>query len=62
MVALAAIKPQLAARLARSMDCGSHPAEPGRSAARSALARGAAKRELSCDVRVIVGRALAVGG
>ena len=62
VVELDAINPQLAARLARAMDRWSHLAEPWRSAAHEALARVAAKPELSGDVREIVERALAVGG
>ncbi len=55
---LDAINPQVAARLARSMDRWSHLAEPWRSAAREALVRVAAKTDLSNDVREIVGKAL----
>jgi aminopeptidase N len=54
-----AFNPQLAARLARMMDRWSHLAEPYRSAAREAIARVAAKAELSSGVREIVERALA---
>jgi aminopeptidase N len=56
---LDAINPQLAARLARVMDRWSHLAEPYRGAAREAIARVAARGELSNDVREIVERALA---
>ncbi len=56
---LDAINPQLAARLARVMDRWNHLAEPYRSAAREAIARVAAKAELSNDVREIVERDLA---
>ena len=56
---LDAINPQLAARLARVMDRWSHLAEPYRGAAREAIARVAARAELSNDVREIVERALA---
>ncbi|MFZ5486563.1 MAG: aminopeptidase N [Pseudomonadota bacterium] len=56
---LDAINPQVAARLARSLDRWKKLAEPWRSAAREALARVAAKPELSADVREVVGRALA---
>jgi aminopeptidase N len=56
---LDSINPQLAARVARVMDRWSRLAEPYRSAAREALARVAAKQELSNDVREIVSRALA---
>ena len=52
------INPQLAARLARSLDHWRRLAEPYRSAAREAIARVAAKPELSDDVREIVTRAL----
>ena len=54
-----AINPQLASRLARAMDRWSHLAEPYRSGAREAIARVAAKAELSSGVREIVERALA---
>ncbi len=54
-----ALNPQLAARMARVMDRWSHLAEPYRSAARMAIARVAAKAELSSGVREIVERALA---
>ena len=52
---------QLAARLARTMDRWNHLAEPWRSAAREAVARVAAKTDLSPGVREIVERALAQG-
>jgi aminopeptidase N len=52
---------QLAARLARTMDRWHHLAEPWRSAAREAVARVAAKTDLSPGVREIVERALAQG-
>jgi aminopeptidase N len=52
------INPQVAARLARALDRWSRLAEPYRSAAREALARVAAKPDLSNDVREVVGRAL----
>ena len=55
---LDAANPQLAARMARVMDRYSQLAEPYRSAARAAVARVAAKTELSNDVREIVSRAL----
>ena len=54
-----ALNPQVAARLARSMDRWALLAEPYRSAAREAIARVAAKPDLSNDVREIVSRALA---
>jgi aminopeptidase N len=52
------INPQLAARLARSLDHWRRLAEPYRTAAREAISRVAAKLELSDDVREIVTRAL----
>ncbi len=56
---LDAINPQLAARMARSLDRWSVLAEPWRSAAREAVARVAAHPKLSDDVREIVTKALA---
>ena len=50
---------RLAARLARAMDRWRVLAEPYRSAAREAIARVAAKTDLSNDVREVVSRALA---
>jgi aminopeptidase N len=50
--------PQVAARLARAMDRWKKLAEPYRSAAREAIARVAAKTDLSNDVREVVSRAL----
>jgi aminopeptidase N len=50
---------QLASRIARAMDRWSHLAEPYRSAAREAIARVAAKADLSPGTREIVERALA---
>ncbi|MBL0088632.1 MAG: aminopeptidase N [Ideonella sp.] len=58
VIELDAINPQLAARLARAMDRWSHLAEPWRSAAREAVARVAARADLSNDVREIVNKAL----
>jgi aminopeptidase N len=55
---LDAINPQLASRMARIADRWSQLAEPYRSAARDAVARVAAKAELSNDVREIVTHAL----
>jgi aminopeptidase N len=55
-----AINPQLAARIARSLDAWAKLAEPYRSAAFEAISRVAAKPDLSADVREIVSRALAV--
>ena len=53
------INPQVAARLARTMDRWKKLAEPYRSAARAAIERVAAKPNLSNDVREVVTRALA---
>lgn len=53
-----AINPQLASRFARAMDRWRNLAEPYRSAAREAIARVAAKADLSDDTREIVTRAL----
>jgi aminopeptidase N len=55
---LDAINPQVAARLARAMDRWRKLAEPQRTAAREAIARVAAKPDLSNDVREVVTRAL----
>jgi len=55
---LDAINPQVAARLARGLDRWSKLAEPYRTAAREAIARIAAKPDLSNDVREVVTRAL----
>jgi len=59
VVELDAINPQVAARLARALDRWKKLAEPYRSAAREAIARVAAKADLSNDVREVVTRALA---
>ena len=59
VIELDAINPQVAARLARALDRWKKLAEPYRSAAREALARVAAKADLSNDVREVVDRALA---
>lgn len=59
LVELDAINPQLAARIARTMDRWSKLAEPWRSGAREAIARVAARPDLSDDVREVVSRALA---
>jgi aminopeptidase N len=56
---LDAINPQVAARLARALDRWKKLAEPLRNAAREAIARVAAKPDLSNDVREVVTRALA---
>ena len=56
---LDSINPQVAARLARALDRWKKLTEPYRSAAREAIARVAAKADLSNDVREVVSRALA---
>jgi len=58
LLALDAINPQVAGRLARVMDRWSVLAEPYRSAALEAIRRVAAKPDLSSDVREIIERAL----
>jgi aminopeptidase N len=58
VLALDAINPQVAARLARAMDRWSRLAEPYRSAAKVAIERVAAKADLSNDVREVISRAL----
>jgi len=58
VIELDAINPQVAARLARAMDRWSKLAEPYRSAAREAIARVAARPELSKDTLEVVTRAL----
>jgi aminopeptidase N len=55
---LDAINPQVAARLARALDRWKKLVEPLRGAAREAIARVAAKPDLSNDVREVVTRAL----
>lgn len=59
VIALDAINPQVAARLARALDRWKKLAEPYRHAAGEALRRVAAKADLSNDVREVVSRALA---
>jgi aminopeptidase N len=59
VIELDAFNPQVAARLARALDRLKNLAEPYRSAAREAIARVAAKPDLSNDVREVVTRALA---
>ena len=59
MIELDAINPQVAARLARALDRWSKLAEPYRSAAREAIARVAARGDLSKDTHEVVTRALA---
>ena len=58
VIALDAMNPQFAARLARVMDRWSQLAEPYREAAHAAIQRVAAKPGLSGNVREIVGNAL----
>ena len=58
LVELDAINPSVAGRLARVMDRWAHLAEPYRSGAREAIARVAARAELSTELREIVNRAL----
>jgi aminopeptidase N len=58
VLVLDAANPQIAARIARSMDRWSRLAEPYRSAAREAIGRVAARADLSADVREIVQHAL----
>jgi len=58
LLALDAVNPAVAARLARAMDRWAALAEPYRSAARKAIERVAARAELSKDVREIVTKAL----
>jgi aminopeptidase N len=60
VIELDAMNPQVAARLARALDRWSKLAEPYRSAAREAIARVAAKGDLSKDTHEVVTRALAV--
>jgi aminopeptidase N len=59
VLALDAINPQVAARLARAMDRWKKLAEPYQHAAKVAIERVAAKTDLSNDVREVVSRALA---
>ncbi|HEY4083504.1 MAG TPA: aminopeptidase N [Burkholderiaceae bacterium] len=59
LLALDAINPQVAGRVARVMDRWNVLAEPYRSAALEAIRRVAAKPDLSSDVREIIERALA---
>ncbi|MEK8029269.1 aminopeptidase N [Ideonella sp. DXS29W] len=58
VVELDAINPQLASRFARALDRWRHLAEPYRSAAREAVARVAARTDLSSDTAEIIHRAL----
>jgi aminopeptidase N len=59
LLAVDALNPLLAARLARALDRWQALAEPYRGAAREAIARVAAKADLSADTREIIGRAIA---
>jgi len=59
VIELDAINPQVAARLARALDRWSKLAEPYRSAAREAIARVAARTDLSKDTLEVITRALA---
>ncbi len=56
---LDSFNPQVAARLARALDRWKKLAEPYRSAAQAAIARVAAKKDLSNDTREVISRALA---
>ncbi len=58
VVELDAINPQVASRLARALDRWRLLAEPYRGAAREAIARVAARTDLSPDTREVVDRAL----
>jgi aminopeptidase N len=60
LVELDALNPKLAAGLARAMDRWAVLAEPYRSAAREAVARVAARGDLSHDLREVLSRTLAV--
>jgi len=59
VIELDVINPQVAARLARALDRWKKLAEPWRTSAREAIARVAARPNLSNDVREVVTRALA---
>jgi aminopeptidase N len=59
VMALDSFNPQVAARLARALDRWKKLAEPYRSAAREAIARVAAKSDLSNDTREVITRAFA---
>jgi len=59
VIELDAINPQVAARLARALDRWKKLSDPYRNAAREAIARVAARTDLSNDVREVVTRALA---
>jgi aminopeptidase N len=59
VIELDGFNPQVAARLARALDRWKKLAEPYRSAAHEAIARVAAKTDLSNDTREVITRALA---
>ena len=59
VIELDSFNPQVAARLARALDRWKKLAEPYRSAAQTAIARVAAKKDLSNDTREVISRALA---
>jgi aminopeptidase N len=59
VLALDAINPQVAARLARALDRWKKLAQPYQDAAKHAIEKVAAKSDLSNDVREVVSRALA---
>jgi aminopeptidase N len=59
VLALDALNPQVAARLARALDRWKKLAQPYQDAAKHAIERVAAKADLSKDVREVVSRALA---
>ena len=59
VMALDSFNPQVAARLARALDRWKKLDQPYRSAAQSAIARVAAKKDLSNDTREVISRALA---
>ena len=59
VLALDAINPQVAARLARAMDRWARLEQPYRDAAKVAIERVAARADLSNDVREVISRALA---
>jgi aminopeptidase N len=58
VIEIDAFNPQVAARLARALDRWRKLAEPFKGAAREAIARVAAKADLSSDVREVVSRSL----
>ena len=59
VIELDSFNPQVAARLARALDRWKKLAEPYRSAAQTAIAKVAAKKDLSNDTREVITRALA---